>query len=87
MNKKSQLGSFFFLNGNLISGTSNKSSVTCTSSTEAEIYAFSNAFPRIKNLEMLVTQLNHEYDCICTILTDSLPTIDLIARDWMWGLY
>lgn len=45
---KSQYGNYYYLNDNVIGGISQKSTLTCTSSTEAEIYAIVNQYPELK---------------------------------------
>ena len=74
---KSQIGNIFLLNGKVIGGKSTKASLTCTSTTEAEIHAVSEAIPLLNNLSHLVQELNKK-PIIKGLLTDSRSTISII---------
>jgi len=71
---KSQYGNMIFLNGNLIGAKSTRSTLTCTSSTEAEIYAISEAIPKISIIELLVEKIDNK-KVTKEIITDSKPSI------------
>ena len=64
-------------NGKVIGGKSTKASLTCTSTTEAEIHAVSEAIPLLNNLSHLVQELNKK-PIIKGLLTDSRSTISII---------
>ncbi|SMN22169.1 Putative Ty retrotransposon (partial), partial [Maudiozyma saulgeensis] len=71
---KSQYGNYYYLNNNVIGGKSSKSTLTCTSSTEAEIYAISESIPRIEIFELLIEEIN-KTPIEKEIITDSKPSI------------
>ena len=78
---KSQFGNIYYLNGNLIGARSSKSTITCTSSTESEIYSICEAIPRLKNLTVLIKAISDK-NITCTILTDSQTSLYQIkAKD------
>lgn len=51
---QSRLGHFITLNTKVLGGRSSKASVTCTSSTEAEVYSIAETIPRLENLKLLL---------------------------------
>lgn len=57
---KSQFGNMYYLNGNLIGARSSKSTITCTSSTESEIYSICEAIPRLRNLSVLIQVISEK---------------------------
>lgn len=76
----SQVGYFIRLNNKIIGGSSSRAKLTCTSSTEAEIYAVSRAIPMLDSLKLLIpkispTKLNAE------IKSDSMSTINIATSD------
>lgn len=75
---KSQIGNIFLLNGKVIGGKSTKASLTCTSTTEAEIHAVSEAVPLLNNLSYLVQELDKKPIIKC-LLTDSRSTISIVT--------
>lgn len=74
---KSQIGNIYFLNGKVIGGKSTKASLTCTSTTEAEIHAISEAIPLLNNLSHFIQELNGK-SIIKGLLTDSRSTISIV---------
>ena len=68
------------LNGKYIGGKSSKIQLTCTSSTEAEIYGITNAVPILRDLEELVWTVTEAKPSV-KIITDSQPTIHLMVGD------
>ena len=74
---RSQIGNIVLLNGKVIGGKSTKASLTCTSTTEAEIHAVSEAIPLLNNLSYLVQELNKK-PIIKGLFTDSRSTISII---------
>ncbi|CAI4038841.1 hypothetical protein SMKI_06G1900 [Saccharomyces mikatae IFO 1815] len=74
---KSQIGNVFLLNGKVIGGKSTKASLTCTSTTEAEIHAISESVPLLNNLSYLVQELNKK-PITKGLLTDSKSTISIV---------
>ena len=77
---KSQGGFLVELNGKYIGGKSSKIQLTCTSSTEAEIYGITNAVPILRDLEELVWTVTEAKPSV-KIITDSQPTIHLMVGD------
>ncbi|QLQ82258.1 hypothetical protein HG537_0H00200 [Torulaspora globosa] len=77
---KSQGGYLIRLNGNIIGGKSSKIKLTCTSSTEAEIYGITGAIPILRDLQELVKSVTNS-DPDVVIITDSQPTIALMKSD------
>lgn len=78
---KSQFGNMYYLNGNLIGARSSKSTITCTSSTESEIYSICEAIPRLRNLNVLIQAISDK-EVRCSILTDSQTSLHQIkVRD------
>ena len=78
---KSQFGNMFYVNGKLIGARSSRSSITCTSSTESEIYSICEAIPRLLNLKVLIKELSND-TVNCTVLTDSQTSLHQIkSRD------
>lgn len=64
-NLKSQFGNMFFINGKLIGARSSKSTITCTSSTESEIYAICESIPLALNISVLVKSITDKtVNCI-----------------------
>ncbi|CCD23648.1 uncharacterized protein NDAI_0B06160 [Naumovozyma dairenensis CBS 421] len=78
-NFKSQIGNFIILNGKIIGGKSSKEKLACTSSTEAELYSVSEAYPMLLSLQELVQSIKAE-PIHLKIITDSKPVIALIQR-------
>ena len=77
---KSQIGNIYLLNGKVIGGKSTKASLTCTSTTEAEIHAISESVPLLNNLSHLVQELNKK-PITKGLLTDSKSTISIIISN------
>ncbi|QLL31847.1 hypothetical protein HG536_0C00130 [Torulaspora globosa] len=77
---KSQGGYLIKLNGNIIGGKSSKIKLTCTSSTEAEIYGITGAIPILRDIQELVKAVTSS-DLEIVIVTDSQPTIALMKSD------
>lgn len=77
---KSQGGFLVELNGKIVGGKSSRIQLTCTSSTEAEIYGITNAIPTLRDLEELVRNVTGKKPPI-KIITDSQPTIHLMIGD------
>ena len=69
---QSQFGHMIMLNNKIIGARSSKSTITCTSSTEAEIYALAETIPRIMNVETLVRTIDNK-KTKCIVWSDSQP--------------
>lgn len=67
---KPQLGLIYIVNVNIIDAKSSRSTVTCSSSTEAELYAVAKSVPRLNNLNLLLKTITGRR-VNNTILTDS----------------
>lgn len=77
---KSQGGHLVTLNDKIIGGKSSKIKLTCTSSTEAEIYGITGAIPILRDLQELVRSIT-DTDTRAVVVTDSQPTIALMMSD------
>ncbi|EDN59387.1 hypothetical protein SCY_3861 [Saccharomyces cerevisiae YJM789] len=77
---KSQIGNIYLLNGKVIGGKSTKASLTCTSTTEAEIHAISESVPLLNNLSYLIQELDKK-PITKGLLTDSKSTISIIISN------
>ena len=77
---KSQGGHLVTLNDKIIGGKSTKIKLTCTSSTEAEIYGITGAIPIVRDLQDLVRSIT-DTDTRAVVVTDSQPTIALMMSD------
>ncbi|XP_003668352.2 Ty1/Copia family ribonuclease HI NDAI_0B00750, partial [Naumovozyma dairenensis CBS 421] len=73
-NFKSQYGHIIKLNDNIIAGTSSKSTITCSSSTEAELYSVSQAIPQFELLTALVKEIEDK-TIELKLISDSQPGI------------
>ncbi|XP_003667544.2 Ty1/Copia family ribonuclease HI NDAI_0A01430, partial [Naumovozyma dairenensis CBS 421] len=73
-NFKSQYGHIIKLNDNIIAGTSSKSTITCSSSTEAELYSVSQAIPQFELLTALVKEIEDK-TIEPKLISDSQPGI------------
>ena len=71
---KSQFDNIYYLNGKIIGARSSRSTITCTSSTESEIYSICKAIPKLKNLTVLIKAISDK-NITCTILTDSQTSL------------
>lgn len=74
---QSRLGHFITLNTKVLGGRSSKASVTCTSSTEAEVYSIAETIPRLENLKLLL-QVIDDKDATCELKSDSQPGMSAI---------
>ncbi|CAI1577517.1 hypothetical protein SEUBUCD646_0L01750 [Saccharomyces eubayanus] len=72
-----QIGNIILLNRKVIGGKSTKASLTCTSTTESEIHAVSEAIPLLNNLSYLVQELDKK-PIIKGLFTDSRSTSVLL---------
>lgn len=76
----SQVGHFIRLNNKIIGGSSSRAKLTCTSSTEAEIYAVSRAIPMLDSLKLLVPKISPA-KLNAEIKSDSMSTINIATSD------
>lgn len=75
---KSQLGYFYKINDKIIFARSAKSTISCVSSTEAELNALFNAVPKLKSIQHLVENL--KFRTQVKIFTDSQTLIASITK-------
>lgn len=84
---QSQLGHFITMNKKLLGGRSSKARITCTSSTEAEVYAIAETIPRLENLRMLL-QVIYDKETVCEIKSDRQPGMSAIeSGDFLLNSY
>ena len=74
---QSQFGHMIMLNNKIIGARSSKSTITCTSSTEAEMYALAETIPRIMIVETLVRTIDNK-KTRCMVWSDSQPGMTAI---------
>lgn len=75
---KSQLGYFYKINGHIVFARSTRSTISCVSSTEAELNALFNSFPKLKSLQQIATDLG--FNSQATVFTDSQTVIASITK-------
>lgn len=76
----SQIGYFIKLNDKIIGGASSRAKLTCTSSTESEIYAVSKAIPMVNSLGLLIPNISTN-PVTLEINCDSMSTINIAKSD------
>ena len=76
----SQVGYFISLNDKIIGGSSSRAKLTCTSSTESEIYAVSRAIPMINSLRLLIPNISTT-KLVPEIKCDSISTINIATSE------
>jgi len=76
----SQVGYFIKLNNKIIGGSSSRAKLTCTSSTESEIYAVSRAIPMLDSLRQLIPEISKK-TIIPEIKCDSTSTINIAKSE------
>lgn len=79
-NYGSQAGFLISLNGKFIGGSSKRTTLTCTSSTEAEICAVSNAVPLINSMKNLIPEISKKKSHF-VVRSDSKSTISVITSE------